>query len=116
MTAVVKLHSICPHPNPLPEGEGVQCCFTIAEFYNKKKRVHPWTRKLSALKNIKDIKREADADGSTRYTDGSFTDYKQAQNFKEEIVKKYGLTDAFIIAYNLNQIIPVKQALEVINK
>ena len=25
---------VCPHPNPLPEGEGVQCCFTTAAPYN----------------------------------------------------------------------------------
>ena len=72
--------------------------------------------KLDLLTRIKDIKGETADDGATRYVVGSFTDYKQAQDFKNEISKMYGLTDAFIIAYNNSDIIPVKQALEIINK
>jgi len=33
MAAKVKPHSICPRPNPLPEGERVKCCFTSAKPY-----------------------------------------------------------------------------------
>ena len=61
-----------------------------------------------------DLKGETTEDGSTRYTVGSFTDYKQAQNLKNEISKKYGLTDAFIIAFNGSDVIPVKEALEIL--
>ena len=72
------------------------------------------TDKLAVLTKIKDLKGETADDGSTRYTVGVFTDYKQAQDFKNEIIKQYGLTDAFIIAFNNNDIIPVKEALEIL--
>ena len=72
--------------------------------------------KLEQLTKIKDIKGETAEDGSIRYVVGSFTDYKQAQEFKNEVIKKYGLTDAFIIAFNNSDIIPVKDALEILSK
>ena len=68
--------------------------------------------KLSVLTKIKDIKTDVIEDGSTRYTVGSFTDYNQAQRLKNELSKKLGLKDAFIIAFNLNEVIPIKDALE----
>lgn len=71
---------------------------------------------LALFAKIKNVKTQKDADGNIRYTAGQFTDYKQAKEFKEEIRKTYGIKDAFLVAYNKDQLISVKDAIKILEK
>ncbi len=65
---------------------------------------------------IKDVKQHKDGGGVTRYVAGEFTDYKQAKAFKEEIRSMYGIKDAFLVAYNKDELIEVSDALKLLGK
>ena len=70
----------------------------------------------AVFSKIKDLKQMKDADGYTRYVVGEFTDYKQAKAFKEEVRTTYGVKDAFLVAYNKDELISVRDALKLLGK
>ena len=59
--------------------------------------------------------RQRNNDGITVYITGSYSDYKSAEEYKNEIVRK-GLSDAFVVAYSNNQRISIQQALNLLNE
>lgn len=67
--------------------------------------------KISAISNVEKQYTES---GLTRYTVGSFTDYEKANIYKNELVNKYGINDAFIVAFFKEQLIPVQEAIELL--
>ncbi|MFN4235491.1 MAG: SPOR domain-containing protein [Bacteroidia bacterium] len=67
--------------------------------------------KISAISNVEKQYTES---GLTRYTVGSFTDYEKANLYKNELVNKYGINDAFIVAFFKEQLIPVQEAIELL--
>ncbi len=64
---------------------------------------------------IKDVKQSQTNAGVNRYTAGSFSDYKEAQKFKDELKKK-GIEGAFVIAFFKNELISVPEALELLKQ
>jgi len=71
---------------------------------------------LAMYAKIKNVKPQKDADGNIRYVAGEFTDYKTAKEYKEEIKKTYNIKDAFLVAYNKDQLIEVKDAIKILAK
>ena len=61
---------------------------------------------------IQDIENQSTPTGLTRYTAGSFKSFDKATAYKKELIEKYGIDDAFIVAFFKDQIIPVQEALE----
>ena len=79
-----------------------------------KNEVPPEIReKFNAIQNIE---KQATLSGLTRYSVGSFTDFDKAATFKNEIINKFGITDAFVVAFFKDQVIPVQEALELIKQ
>lgn len=64
------------------------------------------------FKNLPGIEKGLSVSGLTRYTAGSFNDYNAAVALKNEIREKYGVEDAFVIAFFKDQYISVQEALE----
>lgn len=66
------------------------------------------------IKLLNNIEKQYTESGLTRYTAGSFASYDQANAYKNELSAKYGFTDAFIVAFFKEQLIPVQEALELL--
>ena len=54
---------------------------------------------------------ETDADGTKKYTLGSFTSYWEAENFKKYL-REMGVKDAWVVAYKNGKRVEIKDALE----
>lgn len=70
--------------------------------------------KLAIFAKLTDVTGEKTASGLTRYTAGSFDSYKEAEAYKNEIIKKYGVTDPFVVALFNNEYISIQEALELL--
>jgi len=63
------------------------------------------------FENNKNFSGEVDADGTKKYTLGSFPTYWEADNFKKYL-REMGVSDAWVVAYKDGKRIEVKDALE----
>jgi cell division protein FtsN len=63
------------------------------------------------FENNKNFSGEVDADGTKKYTLGSFTTYWEADNFKKYL-REMGVSDAWVVAYKDGKRIELKDALE----
>jgi hypothetical protein len=68
---------------------------------------------FDALKS-KGLVTEKTITGLTRYVIGSFTSYLKAEEFRYELIKKYDLTDPFVVAQFNDEYITVQEALELL--
>lgn len=69
---------------------------------------------LSIFSKLKDLNGEKTSSGLTRYVVGSFSSYKEAEDFKNSIIKTYGLSDSFVVATFNNEYISIPEALEIL--
>jgi hypothetical protein len=69
---------------------------------------------LEKINSINTIEKQYTESGLTRYTAGSFNNYEKATAYKNELVAKYDFSDAFIVAFFKEQIIPVQEAIELL--
>lgn len=74
----------------------------------------PPDEKMAIFAKMDGITGEITQTGLKRYVVGSFKDYKSAEAFKNDIIKKYGVTDAFVVAYYNNEFISLQEALELL--
>jgi hypothetical protein len=95
-----------PLKKTLPPDAGIVFKIQVGKF---KKEVS--VAKFEEFNKIDGLVPEEDSDGYTRYVVGSFTDYDNAKDYKKQLVKRYNLKDAFMIAEKNGQVIPVKEAL-----
>ncbi len=72
----------------------------------------PPDAKMSIFAKIDGISGETTQTGLKRYIVGSFKDYKSAEEYKNDIIKKYALNDAFVVAYYNNEFISLQEAFE----
>ena len=104
-TPVVKKEAKKPAKSiPAPE-KGVSYRIQIAALNQPKKA--SWFQKKYNISN--DIKTEL-AEGFTKYTTGSFTEYKSARDHRE-LIKIAGVRGPFVTAYNNGKRITVQEAL-----
>ena len=68
--------------------------------------------KLAIYAKLKDVTGERTISGLTRYVVGSFRNYKEAEAYKNEIIKTYGISDPFVVALFNNEYISIPEALE----
>ena len=73
----------------------------------------PPAEKQELFSKLKNLNKETTNSGLNRYVVGSFNDYKQAMDAKNEAIKA-GAGDAFIIALYNGEYIPIQEALELI--
>lgn len=73
----------------------------------------PPAEKQELFSKLKNLNKETTNSGLNRYVIGSFNDYKQAMDAKNEAIKA-GAGDAFIIALYNGEYIPIQEALELI--
>jgi hypothetical protein len=66
------------------------------------------------LNKLSNIEKQLTESGLVRYTIGSFNNYDKANAYKMEIANKYGFTDAFIVAFFKEELIPVQEAIELL--
>lgn len=74
----------------------------------------PPDSKLAIFAKLKSLTGEKTKSGLTKYAVGTFGTYKDAEAFKNELIKKYGLTDAFVVALFNNETITIQEALELL--
>jgi len=63
---------------------------------------------------IKGLSKEPTATGLNRYTVGVYNSYSDAQKAKADVIKNYGLEDAFIVAFFNGEYISIQEALELL--
>jgi cell division protein FtsN len=68
----------------------------------------------SKISKIKGVSTITTLSGMTQYTAGSFKTYKEATLFRDEIIKKYNIDDAFVVSYYDKQLISTQEALELL--
>jgi hypothetical protein len=74
------------------------------------------TELLNKFVSIKDIETEKLPSGNTRYTAGKYPDYAAALFRKNELMEKYQLSGAFIIAFFNGRQIDMNEAKDLLNK
>ncbi len=70
--------------------------------------------KLAVFSKLKDLNGEKTKSGLTRYVVGSFNDYKDAVEYKNDIKQMYNLGDVFVVALFNNEYISIQEALELL--
>ncbi|MBI4947167.1 MAG: SPOR domain-containing protein [Bacteroidetes bacterium] len=68
---------------------------------------------LQKINKIPGLDKKKKSNG-VKYFAGKFNDLAAAQKFKEEIVSKYGIPDAFLVAFFKEELIPVQEAVELL--
>jgi cell division protein FtsN len=74
----------------------------------------PPADKMEKFAKLKNLTGDLTRAGLNRYTIGPFVDYQQAEAAKEDMIKNYGLSDAFIIAFFNEESISIQEALELL--
>jgi hypothetical protein len=70
--------------------------------------------KLIIFTKLKDVTGERTVSGLTRYVAGTFSSYKEADTYKNEIIKIHGVTDPFVVALFNKEYISIQEALELL--
>jgi hypothetical protein len=66
------------------------------------------------LNKIPGLEKKIKSSGVFQFLAGRFNNTQDAKNFKEEVVKKYGVADAFVIAFFKDEMISIPEALEIL--
>lgn len=69
---------------------------------------------MEKFSKVPGLEKRRKSSGVNQFLAGKFNSYQDAQNFKEEIAKKYGITDAFMVAFFKNEMITVQEAVELL--
>jgi hypothetical protein len=69
---------------------------------------------LQKLSKIPGLEKKKKSTGVTQYLAGKFNDYEEAKRFRDEVVEKYGIKDAFLIAFFKDEMISVQEAVELL--
>lgn len=70
---------------------------------------------LAVYLTLPDISHEATSNGMTRFMSGSFKDFASAEARKAEVESK-GVKSPFVVAFDGNKVIPLKDAVDALNK
>ena len=102
-TATPSTPTTTPHQHTEIGAKGVIYKVQIGVFKNKDLSKY--------FENNPNFSGETDADGSKKYTLGSFTSYWEAENFKKYL-REMGVKDAWVVAYKNGKRVEIKDALE----
>ena len=69
---------------------------------------------MQKINKIPGLDKKKKSTGVTQYIAGKFNDLKSAQKFKEEISTKYGIKDAFLVAFFKDEMISMQEAMELL--
>jgi len=65
-------------------------------------------------KNIPGLERKKKSSGVNQYLAGKFINYEEAKKFRDELTQKYGIKDAFLVAFFKEEMISVQEAVELL--
>ncbi len=68
-----------------------------------------------SAKGIQNAQKSTTVGGLVRFTSGNFSSYQEAVTYKNEMATK-GFTDAFVVAFFKNEVIPLTEALELLKQ
>jgi len=69
---------------------------------------------MQKLNKIPGLEKKRKSSGAMQYLAGRFKNIQDARNFKETVSQKYGISDAFIIAFFKDEMISIPEALELL--
>jgi len=69
---------------------------------------------IANLKKVPGLDTKKKSNGVTQYLAGKFNSYEEAKKFRDELTAKYGISDAFIIAFFKEDPISVLEAVELL--
>lgn len=69
---------------------------------------------MAKLKKVPGLETKKKSSGVTQYLAGKFNNYEEAKKFRDELSSKYGITDAFMVAFFKEDPITVQEAVELL--
>lgn len=69
---------------------------------------------MEKFSKVPGLEKRKKSSGVNQYLAGKFQNYEEAQKFKDEISKKYGIADCFMVAFFKNEMITVQEAVELL--
>lgn len=69
---------------------------------------------MQKFNKVPGLEKRKKSSGVSQYLAGKFQNYQEAQKFRDEIAAKYGITDAFMVAFFKDEMISVQEALELL--
>ncbi len=66
------------------------------------------------FKKVPGLEKRKKSSGVNQYLAGKFKNYQDAQNSRDDIAKKYGIADAFVVAFFKDEMISVQEAVELL--
>lgn len=69
---------------------------------------------LQKMNKVPGLETKKKRSGITQYIAGKFNNYEEAKKFRDEVAQKYGISDAFMIAFFKNEMITVQEAVELL--
>lgn len=69
---------------------------------------------LEKFGKVPGLEKRRKSSGVNQYLAGKFNSYQDALKFKDDIAKKYGINDAFMVAFFKDEMITVQEAIELL--
>lgn len=69
---------------------------------------------MQKFSKIPGLEKKKKSSGIMQYVAGKFSNYEEAKKFRDELVSKYGIQDAFLVAFFKDEMISVQEAVELI--
>ena len=69
---------------------------------------------MEKFKKVPGLEMKKKPSGISQYLAGRFKNYKEAQQFKDDMSKKYGISDSFVVAFFKDDMISIQEALELL--
>ena len=63
---------------------------------------------------IPGLEKKKKSSGINQYVAGKFQNYDEAKKFRDDVAKKYGIPDAFMVAFFKDEMISVQEAVELL--
>ncbi|MBI4932037.1 MAG: SPOR domain-containing protein [Bacteroidetes bacterium] len=69
---------------------------------------------LQKMNKVPGLEKKKKRSGVTQYLAGKFNSYEEAKKFRDEMNSKYGIPDAFMVAFFKDEMITVQEAVELL--
>ena len=69
---------------------------------------------MAKFNKVPGLEKRRKSSGVNQFLAGKFNNYQEAEQFKDDVAKKYGISDAFLVAFFKDEMISVQEAVELL--
>jgi hypothetical protein len=74
----------------------------------------PPSELMQKLSKIPGLEKKKKSSGITQYVAGKFNNYEEAKKFRDDVISKYEIHDAFLVAFFKDEMISIQEAMELL--